>query len=305
MNDSDKTKEQLIDELILMRQRIRELETLAANYQKAEEELQKAKESAEVTSQTKSVFLSTMSHELRTPLNAIIGYSEILLEEAEELGYENFVPDLNNIGAAAGHLLSLINDILDLARIETGEMEIHLETFDLAAMIDDVVATGSWVVGRTNNTLEVCRPDDPGVMQTDPAKLRQILLNLLNNASKFTDEGVITLTVRRESGSEGLDQAPGDDSSSSTSGWVTFTVTDTGIGMSPEKLENLFKPFTQADGSTTRKYGGTGLGLAISRRFCQMLGGDITVQSEVDKGSAFVIRLPAVIPEIETETTVS
>jgi signal transduction histidine kinase/DNA-binding response OmpR family regulator len=235
----------------------------------------------EIASQHKSQFLANMSHELRTPLNAIIGYSEMLQEEAEDLGQEGFLPDLNNIHVAGKHLLDLINDILDLSKIEAGKMELFLETFDVATLIRDVVATVQPLVEKNANTLDVDCADDLGDMHADLTKVRQVLFNLLSNASKFTERGTITLKV----GQETMKDHP----------WVSFSVSDTGIGMTPEQMGKLFQAFSQADASTMRQYGGTGLGLAISRKFCQMMGGDITVESTLGKGSSFTIRLPVTV----------
>ncbi len=255
---------------------------------------QRAKEDAEAANRSKSAFLANMSHELRTPLNAIIGYSEMLHEEAEDLGQEDFIPDLQKIQAAGKHLLTLINDILDLSKIEAGKMDLFLESFDIAPMLQDVVTTITPLVEKNANTLEVRGAGDPGVMHADLTKVRQVLFNLLSNACKFTEQGSITLESARDT-VDGVD-------------WLTFRVRDTGIGMSPDQIGNLFQAFSQADASTTRQYGGTGLGLAISRRFCQMMGGDITVESEPGTGSTFTIRLPAKVvdpkaagtPQIET-----
>jgi signal transduction histidine kinase/CheY-like chemotaxis protein len=241
-------------------------------------EIEEKGQQLEVASQHKSQFLANMSHELRTPLNAIIGYSEMLQEEAEDLGQEGFLPDLNNIHVAGKHLLSLINDILDLSKIEAGKMDLFLESFDIAKVVADVATTIQPLVAKNANALHVDCGDDLGAMRADLVKVRQALFNLLSNACKFTERGAITLTVSGET----ADRVS----------WIIFRVNDTGIGMTPEQMGKLFQAFSQADASTTRQFGGTGLGLAISRKFCQMMGGDITVESTFGKGSTFTIRLP-------------
>ncbi len=248
-----------------------------------EAELQQAKEAAEAASRSKSTFLANMSHELRTPLNAIIGYAEMLQEEAEDAGTAESVADLKKIHGAGKHLLGLINDILDLSKIEAGKMDLYIETFDLAKTVGEVVDTIKPIVEKNGNRLEVDVPEDVGAMRGDLTKVRQALFNLLSNASKFTENGKISLSVARET-VDGAD-------------WFEFRVKDTGIGMTEEQVARLFQPFTQADASTTRKYGGTGLGLTITRRFCQMLGGDVTVDSKPGEGSTFTIRLPAEVAE--------
>jgi PAS domain S-box-containing protein len=242
----------------------------------AEVELQKAKKAAETANRAKSVFLANMSHELRTPLNAIIGYSELLEEEAKDFGYTALIPDLGKIEMAGKQLLDIIHNVLDLSKIEADKMELALETFDVSELIRDVVITARPLIERNANTLEVHCTDDLGTMHTDRTKVRQVLLNLLSNAAKFTEEGTIMLTATRENQE-----------------WLRFSVADTGIGMVPETVQNLFQPFTQAETSTTRKYGGAGLGLAISQRFCEMMGGQISVESGERKGSTFTVRLPA------------
>ena len=238
-------------------------------------DLRLAREAAEEASRTKSAFLANMSHELRTPMNAIIGYSEMLIEEAEDLGQEEFIPDLKKIHSAGKHLLGLINDVLDLSKIEAGKMTLYLEDFAIPAMITEVTATIQPLIEKNTNQLVVECPSDLGTMHADVTKVRQTLFNLLSNAAKFTHAGRITLTVARTAG-----------------GFIDFRVADTGIGMTPGQLGKLFGAFVQADASTTRKYGGTGLGLAISRRFCHMMGGDILVASELGRGTVFTARLP-------------
>ncbi len=255
---------------------------LGIERKQSEEELLRAKDDAEAASRTKSQFLANMSHELRTPMNAILGYSEMLQEEAEEKGLEDFTPDLQKIQNAGKHLLALINDILDLSKIEAGKMELYVEDFDIREVVNDVAATVQTLIAKKDNRLVVHVPDDAGRMTADLTKVRQSLFNLLSNAAKFTENGQITLDVQQD----------GND-------WL-FTVRDTGIGITAEQMSGLFEAFAQADASTTRKYGGTGLGLAITRRFCRMMGGDATVESTPGQGSAFTIRLPASAPTAET-----
>ncbi|MBA3584759.1 MAG: GAF domain-containing protein, partial [Gemmatimonadetes bacterium] len=247
-------------------------------------ELRQARRDAEAASRSKSQFLANMSHELRTPLNAIIGYSEMLIEEAEEGGQESQLSDLGKIHGAGKHLLTLINDILDLSKIEAGKMDLYLEVFDLARMVEVVVGTIEPLAEKNHNRLEVRADAGLGTMHSDVTRIRQVLLNLLSNACKFTQGGVVRLEVVREPTREGDE------------GWVRFAVADEGIGMTPDQKERLFQAFSQAEASTSARYGGTGLGLAISRQFCRMMGGDITVESRAGEGSTFTVRLPAVTP---------
>ena len=256
--------------------------------QRRDEALIIARDKAEEVSRTKSAFLANMSHELRTPLNAVIGYSEMLQEEVTELGQRTLVPDLVKIHSAGKHLLGLINDILDLSKIEAGKMTIHAETFEVPTLVQDVMSTIEPLIEKNGNTLTLETGPDLGDMHSDVTRVRQVLLNLLSNASKFTSKGTVRLGVRRER-VDGVD-------------WMVFTVRDSGIGMTPDQLSKLFRPFTQADSSTTRKYGGTGLGLAISRAFCSMMGGDIRVESAWGEGSTFTVRLPAALDAAATQT---
>lgn len=253
-----------------------------AALRQSEEQLREALDAAESANVAKSRFLANMSHELRTPLNAIIGYSEMIEEEASERNLDDLVPDLDRIMTAARHLLALINDILDISKIEAGKMEVYRENIDIDKLLDEVVSTIEPLAARQQNRLEVEREAALGHIYSDATKIRQALLNLLSNACKFTEKGTVGFQARRE--------ARDDDD------WLVFAVRDSGIGMTPEEMGRLFEEFTQADASTTRKYGGTGLGLAISRRFCQLLGGDIEVGSEPGRGSTFTMRIPAVEP---------
>jgi signal transduction histidine kinase/CheY-like chemotaxis protein len=264
-----------------MTRQLREMvETMDEKVRLRTAELAEARDQAEEANRTKSAFLATMSHELRTPMNAIIGYSEMLLEEAEDTGDGWMKPDLDKILSSARHLLQLINDILDLSKIEAGRMTVFLESVDIARTAADIASTIKPLVAKNHNNFVLRCPADIGTMRTDLTKLRQTLFNLLSNACKFTENGTVTLEIARR-----------DD------GMVSFAVSDTGIGMEPHQMEKLFGEFVQADASTTRKYGGTGLGLAISRKFCRLLGGDITVESSPGRGSTFTATLPAAAEE--------
>jgi signal transduction histidine kinase/CheY-like chemotaxis protein len=273
------------DELGAMARAVDMFASVSRELRDREQSLREAREHAELANATKSKFLASMSHELRTPLNAIIGVTEMLLEDARDLKRDDEVEPLDRVLRAGRHLLALINDILDLSKIEAGKMELHLESFPVAPLIEDVAKTIGPVARKNGNQLVVnCRPD-VGTMRADQTRVRQALLNLASNANKFTERGMVTIDVCRTS--------EGDRD------WITIGVTDTGIGMTPEQMGRLFQEFVQADASTTRKYGGTGLGLAISQRFCQMMGGDVTVTSEVGKGSKFTIRLPAEVLDVQ------
>ena len=251
----------------------------------AELELAAARDAAEAANRAKSVFLANMSHELRTPLSAVIGYSEMIEEEVEDLGQTELLTDLGKIKSNARHLLSLINDVLDLSKIEANRMDTFAEDTDVATLVTDVVSTVEPLARQKRNRVEIELGDDLGHMRTDVVKLRQCLFNLLSNAAKFTEDGRIVLAVDREAGG------------AVDGGWLVFRVTDSGIGMSPEQLGRLFERFSQADQTTTRKFGGTGLGLAITRAFSRLLGGDIAVESTAGEGTSFTIRLPALMPE--------
>jgi len=244
-----------------------------------EEALAIAKEKADASNRAKSAFLANMSHELRTPMNAILGYSEMLIEEAEDLNQNQFIPDLKKVNLAGTQLLSLINDVLDLSKIESGKMDVYAESINLDMLIDEVSDTVNPLMQKNGNQLSIECNQYLGSVHQDRGKLRQTLFNLLSNAAKFTQGGLVTLQVER------IRQSDED--------WLVFAISDTGIGIATDKLEHVFKEFAQADDSTTRNYGGTGLGLAISRRFCKLLGGDLSVNSVLGEGSTFTIRIPA------------
>jgi signal transduction histidine kinase/FixJ family two-component response regulator len=276
IQDGDRALQLANDELKV---RTEELEEEITHRKRTQEELLKAKHAAEEASRAKSAFLANMSHELRTPLNAIIGYSEMLEEENHDSGKTENVKDLQRIQSAGKHLLSLINDVLDLSKIEAGKMGLNLEHFELEPMIDEIVTTLKPAAEKNANQLQIHLSEDLGTIHADITKVRQILLNLLSNACKFTDHGQIDLRVHRRSvhGKE----------------WIRFAVIDTGIGITPEQQWNLFQEFAQADGSIARKYGGTGLGLAISSRFVEMMHGHIGVESQPGTGSTFTVDIPA------------
>jgi signal transduction histidine kinase/DNA-binding response OmpR family regulator len=260
---------------------------MAGQLQQAARSTEEARLAAEQANQLKSSFLANMSHELRTPMNAIIGYTEMLLDDLADSsdidGAEQMVQDLQRIRSSGKHLLALINDILDLSKIEAGKMQLSLETFSVQGLLNDVVDTVRPLVARNSNTLQLRVPDELGTMHADLTRLRQSLFNLLSNAAKFTDQGHITLEVLIDSAA----RPPR----------IRFAVTDTGIGMTPDQLGRVFEDFAQADSSTSRRFGGTGLGLSISRRFCRMMGGDISVQSTAGVGSTFTIDLPLEVSE--------
>ncbi len=243
-----------------------------------EESVREAMKAAEAANRTKSTFLANMSHELRTPLNAIIGYSEMLEEEAEDLELESFVADLRKIHTAGKHLLALINDVLDLSKIEAGKADLFIERFPIEGMIRDVIATISPLIEKKANRLELNLARTLGDLTADLTRTRQVLFNLLSNAAKFTEKGTITVEAFPELSPAGE--------------MIVFKVRDTGIGMTGDQLTRIFDPFVQADASTTKQFGGTGLGLTISRTFCRMMGGEITVESEHGRGSTFTVKLP-------------
>jgi signal transduction histidine kinase len=257
--------------------------SLVQEIRAAYSEVASARDIAMEANAAKSKFLANMTHELRTPMNAIIGYTEMLQEEALERNLPDFQEDLEKINSSAKMLLELINSILDLSKIESGKMEVKLESFKIQDVTQDAFQTIKPLLQKNNNTLKIQCNENLGYMVADPAWVRQTLINLLSNACKFTKDGAISLEVLRVN--------------RGNTPWIIFNTIDTGIGIAQEKIVSIFSEFTQADSSINRKFGGTGLGLAISQRFCRMMGGSISVHSEVDKGSTFTVQLPAkVIP---------
>ena len=241
------------------------------------DEIQDKNRQLELASENKSQFVSSVSHELRTPLNAIIGLTEMMVTNAARFGTEKAMEPLKRVNAAGKHLLGLINQVLDLSKIEAGKLELNPESVRLAPLIDEVIGTAGQLAAQNKNSLVVEAQENLGAITADPMRLRQILLNLLSNACKFTKQGEVKLTARKG--------ANGDN-------WIELAVCDTGIGMTPEQQAKLFADFTQADSLTARQFGGTGLGLAISRKLARMMGGDVTLASEPGKGSVFTVRLP-------------
>ena len=258
---------------------------MSDNLLSARSKVEEAKAAAEEANRAKSTFLANMSHELRTPMNAIIGYSEMLIEEAEEIEQRDFIPDLQRILTASNHLLALINDVLDLSKIEAGKMTLFLEDISVAELIDDVSATIRPLVAKHHNRLELSLAPNLGILRADQTKLRQTLFNLLSNACKFTSDGTIGLQAERYATDQG-DR-------------LRFRITDTGIGMNEEQMHRIFEEFTQGDSSTNRKFGGTGLGLSISKQFCELMAGQLTVSSRLGEGTTFTVDLPAVVPDPE------
>ena len=250
----------------------------------ANENLKEARQKAVTASESKSQFLANMSHELRTPLNAIIGYSEILIEEAPDLEPSDFVPELLKILGSGKHLLELINDILDISKIEAGKMELHLEKFSLPSLVEDIEHLVVPLIEKNSNTFKSRVDGEIGEIFSDSTKIRQNLLNLISNAAKFTERGRINLNVTKEGGEH-----------------ILFEVKDSGIGMTPEQLAKIFQSFTQADSGTTKKYGGTGLGLTITKEFCRMMSGEIWAESEIGEGTSFFMKLPIKTPNESTQ----
>jgi signal transduction histidine kinase len=267
-----------------------ELENAFERLQELHKTAKQATKVAEDANRTKSDFLANMSHELRTPLNAIIGYSEILAEDSIDNGHPEMVEDLNRIRNAGQHLLSLINDVLDLSKIESGKMDLYLESFDIHTLVQEIADTVKPICDKNNNQLVVHCPNNLGMMHSDLTKVRQSLFNLVSNASKFTSDGQIQLTITADTPHH---------HQNGHHTFIDFEISDTGIGIKSEQISKLFQPFSQADNSTTRKYGGTGLGLAITKEFATMMGGAVTVTSEYGQGSTFTLHLPQQVQPLE------
>lgn len=267
-----------------VQERTCELAEKNAELYQAKDAAEQARIAAEMANRAKTAFLTNMSHELRTPLNAVIGYGEILIEELTENKLPHWVHDMEKILSAALHLLSLINDILDISKVEAGKVSVHLERFNIETLIKEITLIIQPLIQQKHNTLYLQISTQLGELYTDSTKVRQILFNLLSNAAKFSEHGEIRMIVHTENTADGND-------------WIVFNVIDQGIGMSPEQVKRLFQPFMQADSSTTRKFGGTGLGLAISKSFTEMLGGRIAISSELNKGSTFTVFLPRIAPK--------
>lgn len=261
-----------------IRERTQDLRNEIAERKLIERDLEAAKLAAEESSRSKSAFLANMSHELRTPLNAIIGYSEMLQEDAQAAGATEMEDDLEKVLTSARHLLSLIADILDLSKIEAGEMKMHLETVLAGSLLHEVLPTAEILAKKNRNTMHCAADLWEGCLQVDPLRFRQSLLNLISNACKFTEDGHILISIKKTREDE--------------RDWVLWSVSDTGVGISPEGREKLFQAFSQSDSSITRRYGGSGLGLVISQQFCQAMGGHISVESEAGAGSTFTVHIP-------------
>lgn len=267
----------------LISSRLRNTTDMLATYLAHTADLTEALSQALENSRNKSNFFASMSHEMRTPLNAIVGYSHLLEEEIRDTSCESCIEDALRIRIASEHLLKVIGNILDLSKMEAGKIDLYLEKFPIKLFLEDVLATAAPLISKNNNTLHLDCPDDPGEMKADQTQVRQVLLNLLSNAAKFTEDGTIRFSVS-------LDKKNNRD-------WVIFTVSDTGIGMSPDQVKHLFKRYSQTDARIGARYGGSGLGLAISHSICRMVGGDLDVESELGAGSRFSVRLPRIFSE--------
>jgi signal transduction histidine kinase/DNA-binding response OmpR family regulator len=285
LEDSHQKNRALVASEQLLEEKV---EARTVDLRRSQVELSLARDEALAANRAKSTFLANMSHELRTPLNAIIGYSEMLQEDSQDAGHEQYTPDLEHIVTSGRHLLGLINDVLDLSKIEAGKVDLHAEDLDVAQLLESAAETIRPLVVERGNALELDPREALGSMHSDVTRLRQVLFNLLSNAAKFTSGGTITLSGRREA-VDGID-------------WLVFSVRDTGIGMTRDQMVGIFEAFSQAESTTTRDFGGTGLGLAITRRFCEMLGGSVSVESEPGVGTEFSVRLPARMPSGDAES---